>query len=291
MNRRIRAAFAAAIIGGVAGVAVVGCSDPAKPPTVSSTKPAEPAAKTKGDKSGDAQTEHGHKPSAHGGILVPIGRDSYHAEAVFEKGGFLRLYMLGQDESKVLEVPAQPLNAYVKAAGDAEAASLVLRPEPQAGDAKGMTSLFLVHLPKELTGKDLEVTIPAITIGSDRFRIAFASKPVGGDPHGLPAKVVDEDEEKLYLTPGGKYTAADIKANGSVTASQKFKGFKAEHDLKPKAGDKICPVTLTKANPKISWVIGGKTFEFCCPPCVDEFVALAKEKPEEIRDPEEYRKK
>ena len=58
--------------------------------------------------------------------------------------------------------------------------------------------------------------------------------------------------------------------------------YKAEHDLKPKAGEKICPATLTKANPKFSWVIDGKTYEFCCPPCVDEFVALAKEKPDGI---------
>ncbi len=108
---------------------------------------------------------------------------------------------------------------------------------------------------------------------------------------GAPTKVVDDDEKTLYLTPGGKYTEADITANGGVTASQKFKGFKAAHDLKPAAGDQICPVTLTRANPKVSWVIGGKTYEFCCPPCVDEFVALAKEKPDEINDPASYVKK
>ena len=66
---------------------------------------------------------------------------------------------------------------------------------------------------------------------------------------------------------------------------------RSEHDLRPKSGDKICPITLTKANAKFSWVIDGKTYEFCCPPCVDEFVALAKEKPDEIEAPEFYRKK
>ncbi len=39
---------------------------------------------------------------------------------------------------------------------------------------------------------------------------------------------------------------------------------------------------MTKANPVFSWVIGGKTFEFCCPPCVDEFVRMAKESPDDI---------
>jgi YHS domain-containing protein len=237
-----------------------------------------------------ADDEHGHKPSAHGGILVPIGRDNYHAEAVFEKGGILRLYMLGQDESKVLEIAAQPLSGFVKAEGDTESVSFLLRPEPQPGDTKGLTSLFMGHLPKELIGKKLEVTIPAIKIGNDRFRIAFKST-ADAEAHGMPSKVADEAEKKLYLTPGGLYTEADIKANGNVTASQKFKGNKAEHDLKPQVGDKICPITLTKANPKFSWIIGGKKYEFCCPPCVDEFVAVAKENPSEIKDPSTYVKK
>jgi hypothetical protein len=107
----------------------------------------------------------------------------------------------------------------------------------------------------------------------------------------MPAKVNDEEERKLYLTPGGKYTEADIKANGGVTASQKFRGFVARHDLKPKPGDRICPITLTKANPACAWVVGGKRYEFCCPPCVDEFVNAAKESPEELKEPEDYVKK
>ena len=65
----------------------------------------------------------------------------------------------------------------------------------------------------------------------------------------------------------------------------------SSHDRKPKAGDKICPITRTKANPNITWVVGGKTYEFCCPPCVDEFVKTAKEHPEEIKEPGSYVKK
>ncbi len=68
-------------------------------------------------------------------------------------------------------------------------------------------------------------------------------------------------------------------------------GLKAQHDAMPQAGDKLCPISMTKANPKFSWVIDGKTYEFCCPPCVDEFVTLAKEKPDEIKPPEFYRQK
>ena len=263
-----------------AALFAVGCSTDSIPavPTASS------ASSTK------AEGDHAHKPSERGGILVPIGGDKYHAEAVFEKGGKLRLFTLGQSEAQVLEVEAQELAASVRAAGDTVWEPFVLASEPQRDDKPGTTSQFVGSLPKAMVGKAVIVKISTLRIGGERFRIAFESKPESTE-HAIPTKVVDDDEKKLYLTPGGKYSKADIKANGNVTASQKFKGLKANHDLKPKTGDKICPITLTLASPKFSWVVDGKTYEFCCPPCVDEFVLLAKEKPAEIEPPEEYRKK
>lgn len=255
----------------------------------SQSKPvAPPAGKTE---RATSVNEHGHKPSAHGGIIIEIGQDNYHAEALFEKGGAVRLYLLGKDESKVQEIESQSISAFVKNEGDVEAVAFSLRAEPQTGDKSGMTSLFVGQLPKDFVGKRVEVTVPSITIAGERFRIAFASQAASTADGHMPTKVADAEERQLYLTPGGKYTEADIKANGNVTASEKFKGVKAQHDLKPKSGDKICPVTMTKANPNFRWIIGGKTYEFCCPPCVDEFVALAKEQPAEIKEPEEYRKK
>ncbi len=95
----------------------------------------------------------------------------------------------------------------------------------------------------------------------------------------------------LYLTPGGLYTAADIQANGNQLPSQKFRGVRPEHDFLPKAGDRICPVTRTKANPGYTWVIGGKEYLFCCPPCVEEFVTKAKKSTAPLPDPESYVKK
>lgn len=235
--------------------------------------------------------DHGHKPAAHGGIIVEVGRDNYHAEAVFEKGGILRLYMLGHDEARIQEVDAKPLEAFAITESDVEASKFTMRPEPQAGDKSGQTSRFVGELPKEMIGKRVSVTIPNVVVGGERFRIAFRTKPESDANHGMPAKVADDDEKKLYLTPGGKYTPADIEANGRQVASQKFRGIKAQHDVKPKSGDKLCPISMTKANPSFSWVIGGKTYEFCCPPCVDEFLQMAKEKPDAIKDPTEYMQK
>jgi len=241
------------------------------------------------------EAEHAHKPSAHGGIIVPIGSDSYHAEAVFEQGGALRLYTLGRDEAQVMEVDEQTLQGFVRQEGMPDAVSIELAPSPQADDRKGKTSLFLGKLPESMVGKKVEVTIPSIRIGEERFRLGFQSVPDSSvhqdsDDHQMPSKVADDQERKLYLTPGGKYTQADIEANGNQVASAKFAGIKAQHDAKPQTGDALCPISMTKANSKFSWVIDGKTYEFCCPPCVDEFVAMAKENPEKLLPPESYRK-
>ena len=106
----------------------------------------------------------------------------------------------------------------------------------------------------------------------------------------MPAALGADEESKLYLVPGGIYTQADIDANGATTASGKYKGKMAKHDASPKSGDLICPFSMTKANAKFTWIIGGKSYSFCCPPCIDEFVLMAKTNPSAIKDPEQYRK-
>jgi hypothetical protein len=199
--------------------------------------------------------------------------------------------MLGKDETTVLEVDTQMLPAFVKKPGN-ESVSIILKPEPQAGDAQGKTSQFVGRFPRELDGRQLEVTIPSLRIGGERYRVPFSNKvAASGHAEPMPASSDDEEERKLYLTPGGKYTAKDIEANGKMTATEKFKGVMARHDLKPKAGEQLCPITLTKANPKFGWIVDGKRYEFCCPPCVDEFVKMAKESPDEIKVPSAYVKK
>lgn len=263
---------------------IAGCGQtPVGPsPTVPVATPSNPSAAS-------SEGEHGHKPGAHGGTIVSIGLDSYHAEAIVEKGGRLRLLMLGKDESRIQEVDEQTLAAYVKAAGDTEAVPMELAAVPQDGDTTGKTSQFIGQLPESVATRALDVTIPMLRIAGERFRVGFTTEKAGHQediPAGLPA----DEERVLYLSPGGKYTAADILANGKVTAAQKFRGVMASHDMKPKAGDKICPITNTKANAKFTWVVDGKPYEFCCPPCVDEFVKLAKEQPDAIKSPETYLK-
>lgn len=101
---------------------------------------------------------------------------------------------------------------------------------------------------------------------------------------------ISEYERDLYLTPGGKYTQEDIRSNGNMTRSQKFKDFVSSHNPRPASGDQVCPITSVKTHPQCTWIIGGKTYAFCCPSCIDEFLTLAKKTPHVIKDPQSYTK-
>jgi hypothetical protein len=266
-------------------VLYAGCGrSPTEAPQVDST----PAPVKKTETVAAPTGEHKHKPGDHGGQIVEIGFDNYHVEVVLEKGGAFRLYTLAKDESRIMDVDKQDLTAYLKADGAVDAVAVTLKPLPQPGDASGKTSQFVGRLPKDLEGKLVTATVPSITIAGERFRFGFTLGGQEAHEAAMPVKAAGEEESELYLTPGGLYTEADIEANGHTTASQKFKGQKPVHDAHPRPGEKLCPISLTKANAKFTWVIGGKSYEFCCPPCVDEFLRKAKEHPEEIRDPGEY---
>jgi hypothetical protein len=266
-------------------VVLAGCNnsgDPKPPDTKVEIQP-PPAKKP--------EAEHAHKPGQHGGIIVEIGRDNYHAEAVFARDGVVRVYTLGKDEAVVQEVESQTLTAYARGDGDTEAVEFTLKAEPRADDAAGKTSQFVGTLPEPLRGRHVEVTVPTIRIEGTRYRFAFANAAKADGGEEMPVKVANDEERRLYLTAGGKYTEADIEANGKTTASIKFAGMKSEHNDDPQPGDRICPISKSKASAKFTWIVDGKSYEFCCPPCVDEFVKKAKEKPDAIKAPGEYVKK
>ncbi len=255
-------------------VVFVGCNSSQPPAEKAPAKPEE---------------DHAHKPGAHGGTLVSLGKDSYHAEAVFTKNGVVRLYMLGKDEARIQEVEVQELTGFVTVPGStAAAAEVKFAAERQKGDAEGKTSLFVGKLPPELVGKPVQVTINNIQIGAERFRIPFSNEGAGHADDAMPAATASDEGRKIHLTAGGKYSEADIAANGGTLPAVKYKGIKSDHNAKPQPGEKICPISNTKSNPAFTWVVGGKTYEFCCVPCIDEFVQTAKEKPGEIKEPADY---
>ena len=226
--------------------------------------------------------DHTHEPGAHGGFIVSVGRDHYHAEALFADGQ-LRLYLLDQDQAKVIDIESQQIEVFIRPFGDAQARPMTLSPSPQEGDREGMASLFIGDLPADLGPKQLLIVVPSLRIQGERYRFSFAT----AEPH-MPPKVTNEAEQELYLTPGGLYTDADIQANDSLTASAKFAGFQSAHDMHPVAGSKICPITQTAANPECTWIIDGQEYQFCCPPCVDEFLKKAKTDPESVQSAASY---
>lgn len=235
----------------------------------------------------DQEHAHEHPLGAHGGTIVPLGADSYHAEALLEQDGTLRLFLLGKDESRGQEIQVQSIKAFAKQEDSLDAKNLELTPEPQTGDSEGKTSQFVGKIPSELLGKSIRVTIPNIAISGERFRIAFELK--AHEAHQEMGKQAPVgEEESLYLTPGGKYTASDIEANGKTIPSIKFKGIRSNHNDKPMPGDKICPISKTKANEQFVWIIDAKSYAFCCPPCIDEFLKSAKEQPDSLQAPESY---
>ena len=107
-------------------------------------------------------------------------------------------------------------------------------------------------------------------------------------PLEMPAAVGDDEAEQLHLVAGGRYLQTDIELNGETVPARRYRGFQARHDTDPQPGDRLCPITRTKSNPACTWHVGGRAYEFCCPPCIDEFVRLAKEQPELILPPDAY---
>jgi hypothetical protein len=230
---------------------------------------------------------HGHRIGLYGGTVAALG-DDHHAELVVEDDGGLNVFILSGDERRVEPIERQSLRAYLHCEGSGEATVIRLEPALRGVDPPGMTSCFTAEVPTQLRGVLAAVTLPEVWVAGHNYRVRLeVDRP--RDEAVMPSGLAASEARKLYLTPGGIYSAADIKANGGNTASEKYRGFRSEHDFAPRPGDLICPITRTKANPQCVWIVGGRRYTFCCPPCIDEFVMLAKTAPEQIKAPKEYR--
>ncbi|MCE9558177.1 MAG: hypothetical protein K8R88_04435 [Armatimonadetes bacterium] len=104
----------------------------------------------------------------------------------------------------------------------------------------------------------------------------------------MPAKLDSDVAASVFSSPSGQYTKADIALNGIQTPEEKFKAIRSSHDMHPKPGSAICPITSTKANPAFSWWVGGKKYIFCCPPCIEEWVVKAKASKVPFAPPESF---
>ena len=108
--------------------------------------------------------------------FVEIGRDNYHAEAIFAREGRVKIFTLGKDETRIQPVEAQTLEAYARLDGGTEDVAVELFPQPQKTDPAGKVSLFVGRLPEEMWGKAVTLTVP-ITVNGEGFRFRISSKP------------------------------------------------------------------------------------------------------------------
>jgi hypothetical protein len=245
------------------------------------------------------QASAGHVDIAqHGGQIQAVGDN--HLEAVVSPNRSVALYVMGITETIPSPVTARTLWAKVKPEGQASGApdeAILLHAAPLAGEPKGQASVFTGEVPPALAGRPVLLAV-SVPLSGQEQQVSFSLDPHGAASSLMPAHdsaatrvaatPITPAEQALFLKPGGGYTAADIAANGGLTPEQKFQGLMANHHLNPKKGAFICPITKTQANEKFAWVVSGKKYLFCCPPCVTEFVKQAKLHPGSLKSPQSY---
>jgi len=219
-------------------------------------------------------------------------------EPVLESGNVMHFYLLGPDGVTLKLRKAEPLRADIRPRNSATALPLLLEPDKESQGSVGMVSAFFARVPAGVRGPfELSVNLPAddATPGCRlRFQLGEAS-PLPSDerqPHvdsPMPSTAASAQvQARLYSAPGGAYKLSDMEANGRTAPIYRFQDIPIRHDFHPLAGDFICPVTRTKANPRVVWTVSGRQYLFCCPSCIDEFVRRAKTDPRNLKPPTEY---
>ena len=256
--------------------AVLGCGSVAPAPNEATSAPRQEAA-------------HDHKEHGpHGGPLAEWGDHEYHAEFTVDHAERrATVYVFDREVKAPRPVAAERLTVTLKLTPPV---ALTLLPAPQPGDPAGSASVFTGADEALGRKRSLAGTISA-QIGTKRysgdFREAAHSNHAEG-PSAPSALEPTQREKDLFLKPGGIYTSTDIAKNGNTVPSVKYRGLEFAHDDDLRPGDKLCPVTVNKADDKCQWWVNGKEYQFCCPPCLEKFVKQAKETPERIKEPEAY---
>lgn len=250
----------------------VGCGTQPAAPTPTPTAP--------------TAAKHDHLTTGpRGGPLAEWGDHQFHAEVTVDhETGTAVVYILDANAKVAVPITAKQLTLSLKLS---EPTTLTLTPKPQPGDPAGKASAFEGTHPVLRTMRRLTGTVGGQFDGS-RYSGSFAQAAHTDDHAPKSPAGPTPRETDLFLTPGGIYTQADISKNGGVVPSVKFAGVAFEHDDDLKPGDRVCPVTVNKADDKCRWWVNGKEYTFCCPPCLEKFVKQAKQTPEKIKDPGEY---
>lgn len=136
---------------GLALAGLSGCSDSAAPPKNAAGSKGGPTSASSG---GADQHEHAHPDSGpHGGHLIELGNEEYHAELVHdEDAGTVTIFLLDGSAENPVAIEASEVVVNLKHGGKGE--QFKLAAQPQDRDPKGKSSRFVSN-DKEL-GEDLD---------------------------------------------------------------------------------------------------------------------------------------
>lgn len=203
----------------------------------------------------------------HGGQIQSVGDN--HLEAALGPNGSLSLYVMGITERIACPLPVTTLWAKTGTGQtNMGETKIMLHAAPLPGEPKGQASVFTGELPTEMAGKATALTLSVPLPGGERtvrFDLGPGAAASAAPMHDTAATMVTDSavtpaQKALFLTPGGAYTQADIRANGGMTPDQKYQGMMASHHLHPQKGTYTCPITMTQANSKFAWMVGGKKY-------------------------------
>src|SRR5262245_65014013 len=229
-------------------------------------------------------TAHGIGPN--GGVIFDLG--AFHAEVLVNPDERqATVLIMTPEDNRPARIASDGLTLTTKESRTRDGKVVprfTVQLVPQARGADGTASKFMGRDAALATVADFEGAVAGLINGKPGLG-EFTLTKHGDVPVGVSGTSAERD---LFLTPGGIYTTADIKANGSTVPSQKFRDVSWPHDDDLKPGDKVCPVTANKADPRCNWIVNGKKYEFCCTPCLDKFIKWAKQDPNKVKEPDSY---
>jgi YHS domain-containing protein len=237
-----------------------------------------------------AHTAHGTGPN--GGVIFDLG--AFHAEILINhENNEATVLILTPEDNKPARIVADVLTLTTRETKTRQGRAVPrVTVQLVAQDKSDGTASRFVGRDAGLGAvADLEGSVAGLINGKPALgEFKNPSDALAHVRHGeVPESVSGTPAEReLFLTPGGIYTSADIMANGNTLPSLKFRDISWPHDDDLKPGDKVCPVTANKADSRCHWIVNGKTYEFCCTPCLDKFVKWAKQDPKKVKEPDSY---
>ena len=125
-----------------------------------------------GDNVTNTEPHAHHEHGPHGGHIVELGGEEYHAEITLDpQSRKLTVYLLGKDVKTPLPVDAASLAVRLVIGGEKQ--EIVLSPTPQAGDGEGLSSVFAMAegaVPESIhDAEDLQGEV-VVSIGGKQYR-------------------------------------------------------------------------------------------------------------------------